>query len=663
MRATFSLLWKEYREQRWFLLAALVIFCGFPLIEATGRYLRPPTATTPGFPAPEPEFYSDSALGLVLGLGGVLAIFVGVGCTTRDLRDELHVFWRSRPVGVGAWMGVKFLAGAFTVLAACTIPLLMQLAMMTLAADWRQYDATTIAGTVGVYSFTLLLIFSVAFCLGCLIRHTTHAALLAMAAMLLIFFLPVLVRPLAPLSVFNVMNDNTVRVGQGGVPVASAWSFRLSLGTSVWQVLVQKREWTTFAAAMLGGSIAAGALALLAVQRDWRVAADRQAMHWSLGGVALVLFGATAFQLGSNLKVLRQFDLPIANHSVVGMGFDGSRGVALLRDTTSQQYYGQVQLKLCAFETTSDGAVTCGPVLSPSDKLNVPYLWNGKILFWRPQRPDRAHLLVEHSGWLAQPVKGRNYEVTHLQLITLDVTGRRADPVIHRLDLVPHLPDMQTSARGYQTGDRVYVSGRDHVVEIDLADGDAPRVVGPIDVSVPGPGAGGRISSLWMYSGQSQMLPSGKPGVQVPLVAIGGLSPRERLEATLALALYNARQTLHGDLLVAAGDDGLTTYRLTALDEQAAVFEQVGRREQTPMERLFGSYAVGLTVIDGRVYAQESRIGTGMSVYDIADPAKPASTGHFALPKATAMNVGRLPTGELLLAGDRFYVLAPPPRP
>src|SRR5215213_9318801 len=99
MRATLSLIWKEYREQRWFLLVALAIFCGFPLIEATGRYLRPPLSP-PGLPATKPEFYSDAATGMVLALGGVLAIFVAIGTTTRDLRDELHAFWRSRPVGV-----------------------------------------------------------------------------------------------------------------------------------------------------------------------------------------------------------------------------------------------------------------------------------------------------------------------------------------------------------------------------------------------------------------------------------------------------------------------------------------------------------------------------------------------------------------------------------
>jgi hypothetical protein len=85
-----------------------------------------------------------------------------------------------------------------------------------------------------------------------------------------------------------------------------------------------------------------------------------------------------------------------------------------------------------------------------------------------------------------------------------------------------------------------------------------------------------------------------------------------------------------------------------------------GRLERTPLERLVGSYPSGLQVIGGLAYTQETRIDTGMSVYDVRDPAKPRSIGHFAAPNATLMSVSRLLNGELFLAADRLYVMRPP---
>src|SRR5688572_19901967 len=409
-------------------------------------------------------------------------------------------------------------------------------------------------------------------------------------------------------------------------------------------------------------SIAAVVLALVTVARDWRVEADRRAMHWSLGGVAMLMFGATAFQVGSNLKVQRQFDLPLPKHTVVGFAFDGTRGAALLRTTENVQYYGQTQVQICSVDTTSDGTVQCGPVITIPEKMNVSWNWSSDVLFRRAQRPDRAHVLVEHSGWLPQTVNGRNYEVTFLQVLTLDLTGQSADPVVHRLDLLPHLPDMQMSAMTFQQDARLFVAGRNEVVEIDLSDADAPRLARTIDTTEPRPGGAGRSNTLWTFSGESYDAVTGKPLVQVQLAPLPDMTLRQRLEATLALSLNNMRKALDGDLLVAGDGKTISTYRLTKLDEQLAVFDLVARREYTPLERLAGSYVSGITIIDGRAYAREHRMGNGLSVYDIRDPARPRSVGHFAVPKAPNLSVARLASGELLLAADRFYVLAPQSR-
>ena len=92
MRQTMVLVWKEWREQRWFLYAGLAAFLAFPLMDILydlrkGNNLR-----------------TDMPEGIVLGLGGLLAIFVGVGAVCRDLSPRLQSFWQSRPVRLGQWL-------------------------------------------------------------------------------------------------------------------------------------------------------------------------------------------------------------------------------------------------------------------------------------------------------------------------------------------------------------------------------------------------------------------------------------------------------------------------------------------------------------------------------------------------------------------------------
>ncbi|MDQ3039195.1 MAG: hypothetical protein M3R16_05265 [Pseudomonadota bacterium] len=641
MRSTLSLIWKEYREQRWFLIAALAIFCGFPLIEATGRYYRPPRMP--------PEFYSDSAPGLVFGLGALLAIFVAIGSTTRDLRDELHVFWRSRPIGIGAWLGVKYIVGLLTVLIACTVPMLLQFAMLYFS-DTRHYRSDEVGGALGVHTFTVVLIFSIAFLLGCLVRHATHAALLAVAAAMVIYFLPVVLAPLSFLSPLNLLNNDAVTLKRGAAPVIDGWSFLLPL-PGRWRFIVGA-EMPIFAAAMLGGSIVAAIAAWIVVRRDWRVAADRQAMHWSLGGVAMLLFGATAFQVGSNLKVKEQFDLPLAKHTVANLAFDGTRGVALIHDSISGSWDRHVNVKFCTIEMTPNG-IRYGPVVEPEDKINVPYALN-PVTFWRPEHPDRAYLLAQRSKRVEKA--GQNHlEVLSTALLTIDLTAASADPVLHRLDLAPHMV-VQGSVRGFHHGDTLYVNGIEYTAVIDLSNPDAPAVKSILGDTRRSTATQPVFVGWFQFVEKTDA--AGRVTVDIPLIDFGDLPPRELLKARLALANSNDRYTLAGDLFIRANEQAISTYRLVSLDSTMARFELLGRREFTPLERLMGSYIVEMTVIDDRLYARQR----GIAVYDLSDPTNPRAAGHFAMPRTAETKIARLTNGDILLAAKQIYTLAPPNR-
>src|SRR5687768_18450856 len=110
-----AMIWKEYREMKWFLLAGLFFFLLFPALEGLNNLLR------------DGDFYTDAPEGMVLGFGGLLAIIIAVGATCRDLQPKLQIFWQSRPLTLSGLLITKYIAGLVVMLMTCCIPLLLQM--------------------------------------------------------------------------------------------------------------------------------------------------------------------------------------------------------------------------------------------------------------------------------------------------------------------------------------------------------------------------------------------------------------------------------------------------------------------------------------------------------------------------------------------------------
>ena len=170
MTQTQSIAWKEWRETRIFLWIAFGVFVFLPMIGATEQYFV--------YGRKHFQYFSSD---WVYYFGGVLAIFVAVGSACRDLNDRIEDFWRSRPVSEIRWMLVKYAMGLAIVLIACELPLLTELAVE------RDKDALTMAVW---FPFLLTGIFSVSFAAGALLRRTAHAAMVSLAALLLVYYLP-----------------------------------------------------------------------------------------------------------------------------------------------------------------------------------------------------------------------------------------------------------------------------------------------------------------------------------------------------------------------------------------------------------------------------------------------------------------------------------------
>ena len=183
MTPTTALLWKEWREVRWFVWVGLGVFLGLPLIGAAQAYWLMNQRNVPVLAFP-----------WVIGLGGVLAVFIAVGITCQDLNDRLLTFWQSRPISTGPWILTKYLTGLMALLVVCTVPLMVE------AATEHRMDSG-FAAILLWHPFLLATLYSIAFVFGVLVRRMAHAAMLSLAGALLVYF-PAVRAPAAELAEF-----------------------------------------------------------------------------------------------------------------------------------------------------------------------------------------------------------------------------------------------------------------------------------------------------------------------------------------------------------------------------------------------------------------------------------------------------------------------------
>lgn len=265
MKPLTAMAWKEWRESRVFLWIALGVFLVLPIIGALEGF------------AQYSHHFVISTSGWIYYFGGVLAVFVGVGATCRDMGEHLEDFWRSRPVSAFQWMLVKYLVGLIVVLVGCLLPLIVELLL-----NWN-VETLRIAMCL---PFMWAAIYSIAFCIGCLLRRPAQAAMLALTALLLVYYLPAVLPPLQWM-------DFTLLV--------EPWIDRHNIFLA--------RNFA-FAGGMLGIAVVALILGVLAVRRNWRIESGQRLMYGSISLAILILFGSAAYHLGTNLPILQTIDLP-----------------------------------------------------------------------------------------------------------------------------------------------------------------------------------------------------------------------------------------------------------------------------------------------------------------------------------------------------------------
>ena len=124
-------------------------------------------------------FAPDSFDSMYPTIGCVLALLIGVGSFVSELKPDLHMFWRSRPISPGSWFWFKYIGGAIALIGLFDVP------CMLLA--WSGVVRTASPGIAAVFPMLLhLLCYSLAVFAACSVRHSSYSTVLAVGALLVI---------------------------------------------------------------------------------------------------------------------------------------------------------------------------------------------------------------------------------------------------------------------------------------------------------------------------------------------------------------------------------------------------------------------------------------------------------------------------------------------
>jgi hypothetical protein len=586
-----SLLWKEWRETRIFLWIGLGIFLGLPCVGGLENTFQ------------SAHRFDIFASPWVFMFGGVFAMFVAVATTCRDLVIGIEEFWRSRPVGVVRWFLMKYAVGLAISVTVCVVPLVVEWMLgsrdseLTLALAWMP--------------FLCAALYSVAFAAGCLIRRPAHAAMLALAGLLLIYFLPLVV---PPLWIVNTMAMFDVGFRDGAVFII-----------------------VSFALGMAGIAVVMLALGIAAVRYRWRIDAGRRLMYGAVGAVLLIIFATAGYQLGTNLPVLQEVHLP-DGETVANIRFDGQRGTVVTTQLVVDDLGREsIVIRLRSLDLTPAGIQLGEPRKVVGRLAGYYWNWAQKERVPRATPPGNPDVFYTASiDWWAD---------NECWLGTYSLRADKSAVDYSEIKLWSGGPAEVRTPRIQASGDRLYVMGS-QLATFDITNPTAPRLISCVAFSFhPRYGADATAFSLTL------------PGVP-------GLPAEGRLRAATQTPddyYFPDDRVLCEDS--DAGGSQVAAWRLSKLTDNVAVFQPIGQWKETFLEELFGAETVeSMTLRDGLLYAvpwHHSAAKNFVTVFDLRGPHPLSPAGHFGAPGISA--VCPLPDGRALIGGNQLWLVGPPP--
>ncbi len=273
------ILHQQFMQLRWHLLACVGVIMVLP-IEETIVNLRDPQG----------HYQSGIATG-VLAIAPLLAALMACANVQADLDDKRDLFWRSKPVRVGAFITTKFLVGLLLALTVLLVPVIFIWAMA------RVMDGSLPSSGYYIYVGNIVLIsvltYSLSFLCNVLVRKTARAWLIGIALASFVLLLP----------------------------------FMLSLRFTDVATDIQRSITKTYLFLTLGAALLGFVFANVAAGRNWHVQTNLRRLLWAGAGLVFALTFMGARQV-ANIQVLDEKPAVLSpDVTVPGMGnlfqFDG----------------------------------------------------------------------------------------------------------------------------------------------------------------------------------------------------------------------------------------------------------------------------------------------------------------------------------------------------
>jgi hypothetical protein len=606
--------WKELHQSRRVALGALAVLLAISFIPSIIASIRS-----------QGHWYNGNPLAAMFLAGPIVAVIVGVYAMGRE-QGEIERFWRSRPVNLNLWLLSKYVTGLVVVWLVCWTPIAIRMLGRTFEPPDESVHESI--GMPLAYSFILLLIYSASFALGQLIRGVLHAAILAVAAMALIFIMPLVIAPLNWLSL-----EVLQRTDFGAMDLPS---------------------YATFAVSMTGLSIVLLCLSGILLKRGIRVDADQRTLSWSVVVILLALAAGVAFPMGTNVSPQQVIPLPVTQNGMVSdMAAHGNDLLIVLsggpeRSSSKDRTYGLVRVHVGEQTSVADE-----PLWFAAPEREQGYYYTAHDLVWSTENPSLAYTIVRRTKVQDKTIAER----THT-LYTIALDAKQSDPVVHRVELNPLLDAEDGVLTLGLYRERLYVCcdhGNVRLLTFSLANPQAPSLIRSEDLEHPigfaGPGTFRSAYGPWRSSLERY---------QVQLVPCPDLDASARLEVTHQLAPGFWTLAGHNRILASAPDSGEMAMRLVlfeteAVDSNTLPLSPVAQRRRGALERtLRMHFGVDLCVSDHLAYNLTGMFGA--TVYDIGNPGQIKRVGHYAAGEGFSSIVS-LPDDRVVIAGGKLHVL------
>ncbi|MCK4999794.1 MAG: hypothetical protein KAS23_09670, partial [Anaerohalosphaera sp.] len=243
-------------QLRWHFLACLGLIMVLPIEEALVNLKE-----GNGFYVAEMELIVAS-----LFLSPLLAGLIACSNVQADLDDKRYIFWCSKPVSINLFMTIKYFVGLLISMVLLACPVLFAVISNQICETNKSLN-TDLPVFLSVIFITIMT-YSLCFFCNVLVRKTARAWLIGMAITCFLMLVPFIL-PLDHKDITNV------------VP-----------GTSLIYLFI-----------MLGTSIIAFALSLIATSRNWHIQTNLKGLLWTAAALIFLLMMLFTRQI-ANIKVL-----------------------------------------------------------------------------------------------------------------------------------------------------------------------------------------------------------------------------------------------------------------------------------------------------------------------------------------------------------------------